>query len=336
MRADSGVAIIVAAVVGIAAAAASGRAQTNPWVETPAYALVEDCGDRAIELAPDRTQHQMVWREFGEPVDMFAQVIAFSNGRPGDPRQTNTRGLYQCTELVHRYLRQTFAIPTRIGLGLGNGVDLAGQLANRFGGARFQGGITGSTPVSLRYQGNGQSACRPVVGSIVSVAMAYPDGAPSPGHVAIIRALEPEGFTLMARMFEQHGGAPLQPGEPYAEGRVRFEYRDGAWWGTYLSPGGGSWPVKGWTSVVVRDGPVPVKVEPPPSTAAPVLVARTAPPKPPTPKPSPADAPALTQTAAVDAAPETPAAAETPATADAPSTPAGVNSDPAGVSATVP
>ena len=177
--------------------------------------------------------------------------IAYAHGREGDPRRENAQGLYQCTELVHRYLRQTYAIPTRIGLGLGHGVDLARGVAERFGGGNWAGGVTGATPVTLRYFASGKDACRPMVGSVVSIAMPYDDGTPSPGHVAIIRDLAPDSGALIATLFEQHGGSSLAPGDEVSAGQIRFARIDGAWTGAYLSTSGRTFPVAGWTSVVV-------------------------------------------------------------------------------------
>lgn len=252
MRADQFAALALAAALGLVAALAqTGRAgaQILEAPAMPAVAYVDDCGLRFLELAPQPEPATLVWGEFGAPFDAAFGVTAFAHGRIGDPRRENAQGLYQCTELVHRYLRQTWGIPTRIGLGLGHGVDLARGLADRFGSETWAGGIA-SAPVTLTYFANGRSACRPTVGGVVSIAMPYDDGAPSPGHVAVIRALHVESDTvLIATLFEQHGGDSLDPGDEIAPGRIRFERRDGAWTGAFLSQSARTFPVEGWTNV---------------------------------------------------------------------------------------
>ena len=256
MRTDAFYVATLALAVALSAAAVTTatRARSEPMAAIAApvapFQYVEECGARFVELAPQAEPHTITWREFGEPVATYFGVTAYAHGRDGDPRRENAQGLYQCTELVHRYLRQTYAIPTRIGLGLGHGVDLARGVADRFGGETFTGGVTGQTPVTLRYFANETSSCRPMVGSVVSIAMNYDDGSPSPGHVAIIRALEPDNGVLIATLFEQHGGTSLVPGEEVQAGQIRFEQTDGTWSGAFLSQSGRTFPVAGWTSVV--------------------------------------------------------------------------------------
>lgn len=233
-----------------AAVVQSSPAQTQTPAPVLTYALVQDCGAHFVELAPQAEPRRYEWRAFGEPVGSYYGVTAYAHGVEGDPRNDNPQGLYQCTELAHRYLREVYGVPTRIGLGLGHGVDLARKVAQRFEGQSFSGRLTGATPVSLRYIANGTSACRPVVGSVVSIAMPAPDGSPTPGHVAIIRDLEADGLALEATLFEQHGGATLAPGDTVQAGRIRFERIDGAWRGTFTMGGAQSFPVEGWTSVV--------------------------------------------------------------------------------------
>ncbi len=246
--------LALAVALSTAAVTTATRAQSEPLtgmsLPAPPFQYVDECGARFVELAPQAEPHTITWREFGEPVATYVGVTAYAHGRDGDPRRENPQGLYQCTELVHRYLRQTYAIPTRIGLGLGHGVDLAHGVAERFGGETWTGGITGETPVTLRYFASGGDACRPMVGSVVSIAMPYDDGTPSPGHVAIIRALEPDSGVLIATLFEQHGGSSLAPGDEVSAGQIRFERVDGAWVGAFLSQSGRTFPVVGWTSVV--------------------------------------------------------------------------------------
>lgn len=259
MRLDHAAFAVVALALGLAALAvqttrAAAPANVGGAISTPSppFAFVDSCGMRFVEMAPHPPPDRMTWAEFGAPFDAAFGVTAFAHGAEGDPRRENAGGLYQCTELVHRYLRQVHGVPTRIGLGLGHGVDLARGLADRFGAEAYVSPLVGS-PVSLTFFRNGASACRPTVGGIVSIAMAMPDGAPTPGHVAVIRTLEPAGDTaLEATLFEQHGGSSLTPGQEIGAGRIRFERRDGAWSGVFLSQGGRSFPVEGWTNLLAR------------------------------------------------------------------------------------
>ena len=254
MGAENLIGLVVALALGVTAASLSpSRAQAIEDVATalaPHYQIVDECGGRFVELDAQPQPTEMTWGEFGAPIGSYYGVVAYAHGHDGDPRRENAGGLYQCTELAHRYLHDLYAIPTRIGLGLGNGVDLAKGLAERFGGQLWTGGITGATPVTLRYFADSTSACRPMVGSIVSIAMPLDDGTPTPGHVAIIRSLEPDGQALVATLFEQHGGSSLTPGDVFSPSHIRFERIDGAWTGAFQSPTGQTFPVAGWTSVV--------------------------------------------------------------------------------------
>lgn len=257
MRADAFQVAVLAVAVGLSSAALTAAAVNRPselergdGLGPAPYKLVDECGERFVELAAQPEPQSFQWKTFGEPVASYMDVVAYSNGQDGDPRRDNTHGLYQCTELAHRYLHDVFGVPTRIGLGLGNGVDLARKVAVRFAGQSFRGGITGDTPVELQYFANGSSACRPMVGTVVSIAMPW-NGVQTPGHVAIIRDLQADGLKLEATLFEQHGGASLAPGEEVPASHITFERVDGAWEGTFHSPGGGGdWPVEGWTSAV--------------------------------------------------------------------------------------
>lgn len=257
MRVEHSIGLVVATAIGVMAAAFQtplAQAQTDTALPlAAAWSTVDACGMQIVELAPQPVPESLVWTEFGSPFDSAFGVIAYAHGRLGDPRRENAQGLYQCTELVHRYLRQGFGVPTRIGLGLGHGVDLAQGLAERFGQERFSGGITGQTPVTLRYNRGGSTECPPAIGSVVSIAMPLDDGSRGYGHVGVIRAITRENGALMATLFEQHGGDSLEPGDVIGAGQVRFEFLGGAWRGTFLSQSGRDFAVEGWTNIVVAD-----------------------------------------------------------------------------------
>ncbi|MDX2233018.1 MAG: hypothetical protein NW200_00840 [Hyphomonadaceae bacterium] len=271
MHIEHSIAAVIALAVGVSAAALHpGRAQAQASLDAPAalespYRIVDACGGRFVELAPQSVPEQLTWGEFGAPFDSAFGVTAYAHGAEGDARRDNPDGLYQCTELVHRYLREALGVPTRIGLGLGHGVDVAQRVAERFGAAAYTGGrITGSTPVSLRYFPSGESTCAPLVGAVVSIAMPSEDGGRGYGHVAVIRALERESDdVIIATLFEQHGGSSLTPGETVGAGRVRFMRFGEAWAGVFLSQGGGTFPVEGWTNIAaVDDGLAPASGAP--------------------------------------------------------------------------
>jgi hypothetical protein len=246
------------AAVGVMTALASAssmvvRAEPEVEAEAPAsgYTIVDECGARVVQLGSQYAPDRMRWGEFGEIVDTYYGVHAFSHGQDGHPGRSDGTQRYQCTELVHRYLRQVYAVPSRIGLGLGNGVDLARGVAEHWGQRNWTGGVTGETPVTLRYYANGAARCRPVAGSIVSIAMPTRGGGRGLGHVAIIRALDEENGALVGVLFEQHGGADYPPDHVVRPGAVRFEQdADGVWRGTYTTDYGRTFHIEGWTNVV--------------------------------------------------------------------------------------
>lgn len=240
-------ALMAAVAVVVCASALGVRAQP----EAPRYSIVEECGARVVQLNAQRAPDRSRWGDYGDVLETYYGVNAYSHGQDGDPGRTDGSGRYQCTELVHRYLRDVYAVPSRIGLGLGNGVDLAQGVARHWGRRSWTGGVTGATPVTLRYYANGAARCRPVVGSIVSIAIPTRGGGRGLGHVAIIRALDEDNGALRGVLFEQHGGADYAPDHVVRPGTVRFERDgDGVWRGTYTNDRGGTYNVEGWTNIV--------------------------------------------------------------------------------------
>jgi hypothetical protein len=235
----------------IAAGLAGEQSETEP--ETALYSIVEDCDTRFIALNPQREPTRMRWGDYGEVIDAYYGVNAYSHGQEDDPGRGDGSGRYQCTELVHRYLRDLYGVPSRIGLGLGNGVDLASGVARHWGGRSWTGGVNGAAPITLRYYANGVARCRPMVGSIVSIAIPRRGGARGEGHVAIIRSMSEKEGALTGVMFEQHGGASYEPEHMVQPGTVRFE-RDaaGVWRGVYSNDRGGVFDVEGWTNIVAQ------------------------------------------------------------------------------------
>lgn len=235
------------AVLALLAAACSRAVATEEAKAPPSFTIVGECGANFVELNSQTEPASMRWGEFGDVVDAYYGVEAYSHGQESEPRRNDGSGRYQCTELIHRYLREVHHVPSRLGLGLGNGVDLAEGVANHWGAFNWTGGLAGDRQITLRYYPAGESLCRPMVGAIVSFRMG--DG---PGHVAIIRALREENGALIATLFEQHGGASYDPDHVVYPGVVRFVPDEaGRWSGIYTTDWGGTFPVKGWTNIVV-------------------------------------------------------------------------------------
>ncbi len=77
-------------------------------------------------LEPQQIPKNNTWKKYGQSFDEFYGVQAFSNHEDGKG------GTYQCTELVHRFMREVYGVPTRIGMGLGHAKDLAKNLSVKF------------------------------------------------------------------------------------------------------------------------------------------------------------------------------------------------------------
>jgi hypothetical protein len=235
--------------LGLVAFAPAARAQ-----DAARYTIAESCDQRFVELAPKREPESMVWGRFGDPIDTYYGVVAYSNGQASEPRRRDRSGRYQCTELVHRYLSQVFGVPSKIGMGLGNGVDLARGVATHWGRRTWSGGIARDLRVRPRYFANGKTRCRPTVGSIVSVDMRFGSGERGAGHVAILRTLDAKGDDAYeAVLFEQHGSGAHAPEHVLQPSRVRFT-RDakGFFRGVHVLPNGREDSVEGWTNFAVE------------------------------------------------------------------------------------
>ena len=130
--------------------------------------------------------------KYEQPFDSYKGVIAYGNKK---------RGKYQCTELVHRFFRTVYNVPTKIGLGLGHGKDLSLNLTKRAN--QFNPAVqTGSQEIPLKFVfiDNGCSSQLPVAGSTISFSWR------TYGHVAIVRKVEmlTEEIALL-HLFQQSG-----------------------------------------------------------------------------------------------------------------------------------
>ena len=252
---------------------------------TWALTEVETCGASFVEL-PSRGADEPVWGDYGVPFDEYLGVSAYSNG-------IGVRSAcYQCTEVVHRFVRHAYGIPTYYcgPQPMGNARFVVRNLGRTFGNTVGSTARLGRYKVRLQASFNGQSRCRPTVGSIVSVetsgrvracrwdtgtgggcdrwtkARAY-DRSLGAGHIGVIRSLESVTDDLLqGEIFAQHGkmysGRPKYRDARIAVGRIRFKRRrDGTWFGWWYTPtpGGGirsrARPVIGWASprIVGRD-----------------------------------------------------------------------------------
>jgi len=210
----------------------------------PSEINVEKYGNKSfLALPSEDPPSSMTWGAYGDVIESFHGIAAYSNGN----RQSDRT--YQCTELVHRFIREIWGLPTRLGLGMGDGKDLAKGMADRFGSPQTSALANGQL-ISLEYFPNGSSPFPPVVGSIVS--MHFNSSLKGPGHVAIIRKIEPlsEG-KFQAILFDQHGAAQDKINIPIEYDVVDFTRdRDGNWSGEVYS-----WkykrfyPTTGWTNV---------------------------------------------------------------------------------------
>ena len=84
--------------------------------------LKQVLGKTFVVLPAEPVPDRMIWREYGKTVETYLGIDAYSNGS-GSPESD-----WQCTELVHRFVSDIFGIPSRIGLGMGHGKDLAAGL----------------------------------------------------------------------------------------------------------------------------------------------------------------------------------------------------------------
>ena len=119
---------------------------------------------------------------YSHPVDEYMGVVAYGNQKAG-----GGHGDYHCTELVHRFFSKVYQVPTRWGMGLGNGGDLAYNLvgfANRHPAVVWDPQVEAEARLRFAFFDNGCSSHLPLPGSAVSFEwQPY-------GHVAIVRKVQ--------------------------------------------------------------------------------------------------------------------------------------------------
>lgn len=210
-------------------------ALTNGTNAETSYALSK-VGDRVfIELTSDDPSQVLTWTEYGAPFDRFFGVEALSNGRRNSPQK------YQCTELAHRFVRTVYGIPTRIGMGLGHGKDVAARIGDHFNGTTGTTDFIAPHSVKMSYFANGGATVPPMVGSIISLEIGRY------GHVGVVRHVEKvsDGHQVAA-LFAQHGGMHDTIGRQFSPGTVAFKRsKSGTWHGTWEAFGR-SFAATGW------------------------------------------------------------------------------------------
>ncbi len=251
----------------------------------PGLSEVESCGRIFLELE-NQPGSDIVWAGYGQEFDRLWNVPAYSNG-------TNVRAAcYQCTEAVHRFVRYMYGVASYY-CGrpvMGNARYVARNLDRLLGDQVRSTARIAPYKVRLENYFNGESACRPVAGAVVSLeirfgevpcdvdtgaggickgytkAKAY-DPSKGAGHVAVIRSLtERADGQLEGELFAQHGrmysARERHRDAPIAKGRIRFRQDEGGrwtgWWWTPKPDGSihtPPMPVVSWTNpvIVARD-----------------------------------------------------------------------------------
>jgi|GEM_PF-5801398 len=204
---------------------------------------VQDCGRTFLELPGSLAEKDLIWTAYGEEFDTFFGVTAYSNGTRKDKRY------YQCTELAHRFMREVYGIPTRLGMGLGHGNAVAQNVANHFSDTLGFTPRTAPHKIGLQFFKNKTSQCRPVVGSVVSMDFG------EYGHVAVIRHLKSnDDGSLEGTLFEQHGATSKPVGTKMEAGKLIFKKTpNGNWSGTWIVADKFQLGVVGWTNPTIAE-----------------------------------------------------------------------------------
>lgn len=186
--------------------------------------------DDTLGEYPDTFQIPMSL-EYGERFDDYMGVVAYGNRKSG--------GQYQCTELVHRFFRTVYNVPTRIGLGLGNGKDLSFYLTefSNTHNPTIQMGPEEEIQLKFVFFDNGCSSQLPTPGSSISFSWADND---EYGHVAIVRRVEVlSDEMVLLHLFQQRGFSSRIQDSRY----LLVKDHNGFWRGK---------SVKGWSVPVIQ------------------------------------------------------------------------------------
>lgn len=186
-----------------------------------------------LKLPDGDISKPLVWREYNKLFDTYLGVKAYCNKSKGQG------GKHQCTTLAHRFIREVYGIPTKIGMGLGHGQDLAYRVGRYFKDTTGKTKLTDNKEVGLVYFENNQSKYPPVNGSIISFKWK------KYGHVAVVKKVEyVSDSKIIVYMFEQHGTKSWQINEIVKRSRFKLvRDKNGLWHGDH---------VVGWLSPVLR------------------------------------------------------------------------------------
>ena len=218
--------------------------------------VVDINGKKFLSLNPEPSPKNMVWGDFGSKIESYYGVVAYSNGARKSGRK------YQCTELIHRFLTEIYGIPSSINLGLGNGKDLAKNIAEYYKSAVGTSDTLQGYSIRLENFENKKSIYPPVTGSIVS--MYFNSNNTGYGHVAIIREIKVnEDGMVEATLFDQHGFAHKQAGIPIEADHLLFEKDpNGKWCGQVLSwKYDRKYAVISWTNPVIVEDDLTTSIE---------------------------------------------------------------------------
>ena len=200
-----------------------------------------DCGREFVTFENDAPQSAMIWADYGASFDKFLDVKAYSNGT------SKARRPWQCTELVHRFVRKVYGFPSQLGLSMGHGKSLAAGIADHFDGKTSVSPAIAPYKVKLEHFENGTGECAPVVGSLISVKVG------SFGHAGVLRSLKPVGWNRWeGRLFAQDGTPHSQLGATMGRDKVMFQkIGEDKWQGAWISASGRVYDLSGWTNPVV-------------------------------------------------------------------------------------
>lgn len=203
-------------------------------------------GKKFLSLTSESSPDSMVYGQFGNEIESYYDVVAYSNGAKKNGRK------YQCTELIHRFVTKVYGIPSSINMGLGHGKDLAKNIAENNKNTTGTSDTLQGYSVRLENFENKKSIYPPVNGAIVS--MYFNSRKNGYGHVGIIREMKVnENGTIEATLFDQHGFIHKQAGISIRADHLLFEKDlNGNWSGQVVSWAfGQKYPVISWTNPVI-------------------------------------------------------------------------------------
>lgn len=161
------------------------------------------------------------WQKNGVAYDYFKNVPAYSNRR---------NGRYQCTELVHRFFREVYRVPTRLGIGMGHASRLTQNIKRRFGGRLYE---INNNRYRMALLKNGRAQEPPAPGAAINFKIG------KFGHIAIVRYVKPISKSkVRVYLIEQHGFffTNRKPGtRKPIRSLLMTRSRSGTWSGGYTS-----------------------------------------------------------------------------------------------------